>query len=160
MRALNTRDASFILKLVNEPAFRKNIGDKGIKNLSDARRFIREGPWTCQDKPGYGQFLVELIENSEPIGICGLLYRAELDLTDIGFALLKKYWGNGYAYEAASAVMDYGQSKLGIDLIAGLTSGGNQASIGLLEKLGLKFKKIVKTSENDPGTLIYSNEIM
>jgi len=159
LRKINLLDADFILRLVSEPAFIENIGNKGIETLQDARRFIREGPWTNQEKPGYGQFLVELIENTEPIGICGLLYRKELDLTDIGFAVLEKYRGKGLAYEAAAATMAYGHKQLGVEVIHGLTSERNQASIRLLEKLGLYFDKIIKTADDDPGTVIYSEKI-
>ena len=62
IRELTVDDAEFVLRLVNEPSFLSNIGDKGVHNLADAKRFILEGPWTGQQKPGYGQFMVELIE--------------------------------------------------------------------------------------------------
>jgi len=155
LRKLTTDDASFVLMLVNEASFRSNIGDKGMRTLEDARRFILEGPWTNQKKPGYGQFLIELNKNQQSIGVAGLLYREDLGVSDLGFALLPEYRGRGYAFEAAAAVLEYGHSILGIDKIAGLTSANNRASIKILKKLGLKFKKIVKMSFDDPGTALY-----
>ena len=156
LRLITVEDAEFVLRLVNEPSFVSNIGDKGLRNLEDARRFIREGSWTRQQRPGYGQFLVELKESGAATGICGLLYRESLDVTDIGFALLPGYWGQGLAYEAAGAVMEYGHSKLGIDKIVGLTSEENLASIKVLKKLGMEFERNVKMSADDPGTVLYS----
>jgi len=156
LRSLNIDDAAFILRLVNEPSFKSNISDKGVRNLDDAIRFILEGPWTTQKKEGYGQFLIELSSNRQPIGVCGLLYRDSLDVSDVGFALLPEYWGRGYAYEAAAAVLKYGHSTLRIDKICGLTSARNRASIRVLEKLRMKFVKIVKMSADDPGTVLYS----
>ena len=102
------------------------------------------------------QFLVELIEDHTPIGVCGLLYRESIDVTDVGFAILSPYRRRGYAYEAARAVMSYGQVTLGIDRIVALTSEENHASIRVLEKLGLSFEKIIKMSEDDPGTALFS----
>jgi [ribosomal protein S5]-alanine N-acetyltransferase len=156
LRELTTDDAEFVLQLVNEPSFISNIGDKGIRNLDDAVTFILSGSWTNQKRSGYGQFLIELSGNSQPIGICGLLYRDILGVTDIGYALLSAYHGFGYASEAAAAMMEYGYSTLGIDRIVALTSKENQPSIRVLEKLGLKFERIVKMSDDDSGTALYA----
>jgi RimJ/RimL family protein N-acetyltransferase len=156
IRELTIDDAEFVFRLVNEPSFLANIGDKGVRNLEDAKQFILKSPWTCQEKHGHGQFLVELKEGGDPVGVCGLLYREALDVTDVGFAILPQYWRRGIAYEAASAVLEYGHSTLGIDTIVGLTSEDNLASIGVLEKLGMNFEKIVKMADDDPGTVLYS----
>jgi len=156
LRELTVDDAEFILGLVNEPSFLANIGDKGVRNLDDARQFILDGPWRRNQKPGYGQFMVELKPDGIPIGVCGLLYREKLDVTDVGCAFLPAYWRQGIAHEAASAVMEYGRSTLGVEKIVGLTSKDNLASIGLLEKFGMTFERIVKMSDDDPGTALYS----
>ncbi len=109
IRKLAIDDAEFILGLVNEPSFLANIGDKGVRTLDDAQEFILDGPWRRNQKPGYGQFMVELKPDGVPIGVCGLLYRERLDLTDIGCAFLPAYWRQGIAFEAATAVMEYGR---------------------------------------------------
>jgi RimJ/RimL family protein N-acetyltransferase len=156
LREINVEDAAFILRLVNEPSFVSNIGDKGLKNLTDAQRFILEGYWTNQKRSGYGMFLVELKGGGDPIGSCGLLYRKVLDVSDIGFAFLPEYWNRGFAYEAAEAIMGYGHLTLGLKKIVGLTSEDNLGSIKLLKKLGMDFKKTVKMSDDDPGTVLYA----
>ena len=155
IRELTEDDAPFVLRLTNEPSFVANIADKGIRNLDDAREFLREGAWTNQKVPGYGQFVVELKEDRSATGICGLLYRENLEVTDIGFALLPEYWGHGYAFEAAEAVLEYGHSELGAGPIVGLTTEDNLPSIKLLEKLGMRFQKTVQMSDDDPGTAVY-----
>ena len=156
LREINVEDAEFVLRLVNEPSFVSNIGDKGLKNLYDAERFILEGYWTNQERSGYGMFLVELKGGGDPIGSCGLLYRKVLDVTDIGFAFLPEFWNRGFAYEAAEAIMKYGHSTLGVKKIVGLTSEDNLGSINLLKKLGMDFEKTVKMSDDDSGTVFYS----
>lgn len=156
IRELIVDDAEFILGLVNEPSFLENIGDKGVRDLEDARKFILDGPWASHRDRGYGQFLVELKEGGNPIGVCGVLYREALDVSDIGCAFLPQYWRCGYAFEAAIAVMEYGRSELGIEKIVGLTSEKNVASIKALEKLGMSFERMVKMSDDDPGTALYS----
>jgi RimJ/RimL family protein N-acetyltransferase len=156
LREITVEDAEFVLRLVNEPSFVSNIGDKGLKSLHDAERFILKGYWTNQERSGYGMFLVELKGGRDPIGGCGLLYRKVLDVTDIGFAFLPEYWNRGFAYEAAEAIMKYGHSTLGVNKIVGLTSEDNLSSINLLKKLGMNFEKTVKMSDDDPGTVLYS----
>lgn len=143
LRRLREDDAGFLLRLVNEEAFRTHIGDKNLTTDEDARRFIREGTWTRQPKPGYGQFLVASRRSGDALGVCGLLYREELDVTDIGFALLPEARGRGYAVEAARAVLEYGRG-LGIGEIVALVSPGNAASIRVLEKLGMRSRQTLR----------------
>jgi RimJ/RimL family protein N-acetyltransferase len=156
IRELTVDDAEFILGLVNQPSFLDNIGDKGVRNLEDARTFILEGPWASHRDRGYGQFMVELEDGGEPIGVCGILYRDALEVSDVGCAFLPEYWRQGFAYEAACAVMDYGRRALGVETIVGLTCEDNIPSVKLLEKLGMQFKRMVKMSDDDPGTALYS----
>ena len=156
LRELTLEDAEFVHRLVNEPSFLSNIGDKGVKTLDDARRFILDGPWTNQDKPGHAQLVVELKQDRTPIGVCGLLYRESLDVSDVGFAILPEHWRRGYAAEAAAAVLDHGRTKLGLRRIVGLTTHDNVGSIAVLEKLGMRFEGTVTMSDDDPGTALYS----
>jgi RimJ/RimL family protein N-acetyltransferase len=156
IRDITLDDAQFIFRLVNEPSFVSHIGDKGVRNLNDAQRFITEGYWTNQERPGYGMFLVELKDGGDPIGGCGLLYRKALDVTDIGFAFLPEYWNRGFAYEAAKAILEYGYATLEVEKIVGLTSKDNRGSINLLKKLGMDFERTVKMSDDDPGTSLYA----
>ena len=156
LRELTPEDAAFILDLVNQPSFLANIGDKGVRTLDDAKRFILDGPWRRGQPDGYGQFLVELKSDRRPIGVCGLLYRERLDVSDVGCAFMPEFWRQGYALETATAVMEYGRSVLGVDKIVGLTAEHNHASIALLGKLGMRFEKTVRMTDYDPGTPLYS----
>jgi RimJ/RimL family protein N-acetyltransferase len=156
LRELVPADAGFILGLVNQQSFLDNIGDKGVRTLADAERFILEGPWRKGQPQGHGQFLVELKSDGRPIGVCGLLYRERLDVTDFGCAFLPEFWRQGYALETISGVIEYGRSVLGVDRIVGLTAEHNRASIGILTKLGMRFERMVKMSDDDPGTMLWS----
>jgi len=157
IRQLTVDDAAFVLRLTNEPSTIENIGDKGLRTIDDAEQFILEGPWTEQHDQGYGQFAIELKTDNELIGVCGILYRTKLELTDVGFALLPAFWRQGFAFEAASAVMDYGHDVLGVYNITGLTSDSNMASISLLEKLGMRYQKMVSMSgDRVADTRVYS----
>jgi RimJ/RimL family protein N-acetyltransferase len=86
LRHLTQHDAAFILDLLNEPEFIRNIGDREVRTLEDARRYLRSGTVTGYEKLGFGLYLVELQEDATPIGVCGLLKRDYLDDVDVGFA--------------------------------------------------------------------------
>ena len=52
---------------------------------------------------------------------------------------MKKFWGKGYATEAAIACIQYGFSMLNLQQIVGRALPGNLASIRVLEKSGMKY---------------------
>src|SRR5258707_15389939 len=79
IRRLVEDDAPFILELVNEPAFIKNIADRGVRNHDDARKYIVDGPVAMYERYGFGLFAVELKDSGVPIGMCGLLKRDSLE---------------------------------------------------------------------------------
>lgn len=138
------KDAPFILELVNDPSWIRYIGDRGIRTLKGAREYIRKGPKKSYAQFGFGLYAVKLKSNGNPVGICGLLRRDSLDDADIGFAFLPRYTGNGYAFEAADAVMSHAKEVLGMKRLLAITSPDNTRSIALLEKLGFKFIKLTR----------------
>jgi len=152
---LSVDDAPFILELLNDPSFLRYIGDKGVRTLDDARDYILNGPIDSYERLGFGLYLTKLKDGGVPIGICGLLKRETLQDVDIGFAFLPEFWSKGYAYEAASAVMDYGLNDLGINRIGAVTLPDNHKSIKLLEKLELRFEKMVRLHDDGPEDKLF-----
>lgn len=155
LRYLEPTDAPFIFELLNEPAWLRYIGDKGIRTVADAERYIADGPVRMYAQLGFGLYLVELKAHREPIGICGLLKRDSLDDVDLGFAFLARFWSHGYAYESAAAVMSYANRHLEIDRIVAITSPGNQASAKLLLKLGFTRDRALSPTGGGEDTILY-----
>lgn len=133
-------DAAFILELTNSPNWLAFIGDRGLKNLSDAKNYIQKSLIDSYTQNGFGLYKVALSENNTPIGICGFLQRDYLDHPDLGFAVLPAYEGKGYTYEAAKACLAYGKSQLSFTTILAITTAANIKSKNLLTRL--KFVKI------------------
>jgi RimJ/RimL family protein N-acetyltransferase len=156
LRRVTIADAVFILELLNEPAFLRYIGDKGVRSVDDACTYIREGPIASYERYGFGMYIVSVIATDEPVGICGLVKRDTLDDVDIGFAFLSRFWSLGYAFEAASAVMDHARAVVRLDRVAGVTVPENTSSIRLLEKLGLAFERTVRLSAEGPELHLYA----
>lgn len=139
LRRLDLDDAPFILRLVNEPSWLRYIGDRKVRDLDGARGYLRNGPLAMYARHGFGLWLVERKSDGTPLGQCGLLRRDSLDHPDIGFAFLPAFWRQGYAREAAEAVLAYGHGPLGLPVIQAITSLDNEASIGLLTRLGFGY---------------------
>jgi RimJ/RimL family protein N-acetyltransferase len=140
---LSTDDAAFIQELVNDPEWIRYIGDRGVRTLEDAAEYIRKGPLAMYETYGYGLYLVREKGSGDAVGICGLLKRDFLEHADLGFALLARYRGKGYASEAARAVVAYAGQTLGLAHLEAITNPDNGSSIGILEKLGFRFERMI-----------------
>ena len=140
LRLVNIHDAEFIFELLNDPSWIKHIGDRGITDLERARTWINDGPLKSQSTHGFSFYVVTLKESGVQIGLCGLVKREVLPNVDIGYAFLPRYWGQGYAEEAAIAIVHYAHAQLGIDKLAAITSPENASSNKLLKKLGFDFE--------------------
>jgi RimJ/RimL family protein N-acetyltransferase len=156
LRRLTGDDAAFILKLLNDPAFIKNIGDRGVRTEADARRYISDGAVASYEQHGFGLYLVELKQSGAPVGICGLVKRDSLADVDIGFAFLPRYRARGYASESAAAVRDYALEVLGLKRLVAIVNPANEGSIRVLEKIGLKYERTLRLSDDAPEIRLYA----
>lgn len=159
LRKLSIDDAEFMLRLLNEPSFVRYVGDKGVRTQADACRYILAGPMDGYERFGFGLYLVELKDNREPIGICGLLKRESLENVDVGFAFLPRFWSKGHAFESASAVLAYARENCGLKRILAITSQDNVASINLLAKLGFRFERMARLSEGAEEVRVFASDL-
>jgi RimJ/RimL family protein N-acetyltransferase len=157
LRKLTIDDAAFMLDLLNQPSFIQFIGDRGVRTLDDARECILTRYIAAYERLGFGVYLTLLKEGQVPIGICGLIKRDTLEDVDIGYAFLPQYWSKGYAVESASAVLAYARNTLGLKRLLGITTPDNISSIRVLEKIGLKFEKLVRLSEDDVELKLFAS---
>ncbi len=159
LRRLSPEDASFLVELMNEPPYIENIGDRGVRTVADAARYIEEKYVSSYARHGFGLCLVELAEASAPIGICGLVKRESLDHPDLGFAYLSRFWSRGYATEAAGATLRHARESLKLPYLYGLVSSGNARSIRLLEHLGLRFVRSLVLAGQTAESRLYGTEL-
>jgi|SRR5215813_2159933 len=158
LRRLTIDDSAFILELLNDPAFLRFVGDKGVRTIEEARQYLIDGPLASYDQLGFGLYLVVLNSTQQPIGMCGLIKREALDDVDIGFAFLPEFRRRGYAFEAAAAVKDYAINVLGLGRLLAITNQDNAGSIKVLEKIGLKFDKLIRLAPETDEIRLYRTE--
>lgn len=116
---------------------------------------FRDGPQRLYKDYGYGPYRVALRNGNQAMGICGLFMRDGLDDPDIGYALLPQYCGQGYAAEAAQAVILHARDTLGFKRLTALINPDNAASIKLVEKLGMRFERMLRMPGDDVDVSLY-----
>jgi RimJ/RimL family protein N-acetyltransferase len=159
LRELAEADAPFMLQLLNEPSWLQFIGDRGVRTLAEARTYIITGPQQSYARDGFGFYLVADRENQASMGICGLVRRDFLEDVDIGFAFLPDFWGRGYAFEAAKAVLDFARDSLGLQRLVAITAPENEASSKLLHKLGLRIEGRITYPQDEVELLLWGIQL-
>ena len=149
IRWLEPGDATFIYQLINDPAWTRYIGDRNVSNLEDAKTYIETGPRKMYRDLGFGLNHVSLKANDAPIGICGLLKRETRDDVEIGFALLPVFRKQGFAYEAATAVLDNGRREHELSRVLAILTADNEASGKLVARLGFEYQDSI---QREPGS--------
>jgi [ribosomal protein S5]-alanine N-acetyltransferase len=157
LRQCVVEDADVILRLLNEPSFLENVGDRGVRTTEDATTYLLNGPIASYAANGYGIYLVLLKETGAPIGMCGLLQRPQFAHPDVGYAFFPEFWRQGFAIEAASAVVEYTHRTLAINPVLALVSPHNARSIQLLEKLGFIFQEPALLQPANSEVLVFTH---
>lgn len=158
LEPMSTDDSQFIFELYNSPNFIRFIGDRNIKTIADAENYIRNRFLPQIEKLGYGNYLITKKEDGKKIGSVGIFERDGLEVHDVGFSFLPEFEGKGYGYEAASKLMEVGFKEFGLKKISAITTKENISSQKLIEKLGLKFQKMVSLPNDEEELMYYEVE--
>lgn len=148
MRPLTLADAPFMLQLLNDSSFIRNIGDRGVRSEAEAVAYLTAGPLASYQQYGFGLRAIELQQDGQLIGICGLIQRETLDAPDLGYALLPDYTGQGYALEAAKAAVQWAVT-LDLAQLYAVVSLENEASKRLLAKLGFRNQGVINWQQEE-----------
>ncbi|WP_304344273.1 GNAT family N-acetyltransferase [Chryseobacterium koreense] len=158
LKPMSTDDSQLIFELYNSPNFIRFIGDRNIKTVDDAENYIKEKFLPQIERLGYGNYLITRKEDGKKIGSVGIFERDGLDVHDIGFSFLPEFEKKGYGYESASKLMEVGFKEFGLKKISAITTKENISSQKLIEKLGLKFQKMVSLPNDEEELRYYEIE--
>jgi RimJ/RimL family protein N-acetyltransferase len=156
---LTKADAIHMFDLMNTEGWLQFIGDRGIRTKADAERYLAEKLMPAYTSVGFGFYAVREKISGCFTGICGLVKRDSLTDVDLGFAFLDAYKKRGYGFESAKGVMQYAHETLKQERLLAIVQPDNQASIGLLEKLGFQFERIVKMPMGDEEIMLWGINI-
>lgn len=158
LRLFNEDDADLMLAVWNDPDFVRHVGDRGIRSIDEARAALEDGILSMYADLGYGPYCMTLRGSEERIGVCGLFKRDNLDDPDIGFGLLPPHRRGGLAREAAVAVLNEARDVLGFERVTAIVSPDNEASVRLIEKLGLVYVGPIRMPDGEEDVSLYAVE--
>ena len=139
LREFEEEDAVSFFNLNKDQEVIKYTGDTSFTSINEAKLFIKN--YSDYTKNGYGRWAICLTKNKEFIGFCGLKFHPNVNYTEIGFRLFKKYWNHGYATESAKKCIEFGFSNLNLKQIYAHVHVHNYASQHVIKKCGLHFVK-------------------
>lgn len=142
LRALSNDDLEGMFLLDSDPLVHQFLGKRPIKDKIDAQKYIDKTQAQYQ-KYGIGRWAVVEKETGDFIGWSGLKMNFEnrmnghANFIDVGYRLIPKYWGKGYATESGKAAVAYGFETMKYNVIYGMAELEHTASRKALEKIGL-----------------------
>jgi RimJ/RimL family protein N-acetyltransferase len=144
LRPFTLDDAEAWLPLISLPEVIRYTGDVPATSVDEAREILRTRPLRDYAVHGYGRMAVIEKSSGRLVGFSGLKYLEDLREVDIGYRFLPDCWGKGYATESAGVLMEQGRREHGFQRIVGMAHPDNAGSIHVLEKLGLRFERLLE----------------
>jgi len=146
LRQLTVDDSENWFKNLSDDEVAVLIGMEPLENVEDSRSIINSFIGRYENKNGMAWAII-FKEDENFIGTCSYEKIDSHNLSgEIGYDLLKKYWGHGFMSEALSAIIDYGFESLGLNRIEAHTAAINQSSRNLLRRLGFFEEGIFRES--------------
>lgn len=152
LREIDIHDAEGILLLDSDPDVHLYLPDNVIHTIEEAKEDIRNIRKQYVDF-GIGRWALIEKASGAFIGWAGLKWNIgpennRTNFYDLGYRLIRKYWGKGYASEAAKISVDYGFNNMNLREIIGVADSRNLASIKILQKVGMKFVETFTEDDN------------
>ncbi|WP_166962641.1 GNAT family N-acetyltransferase [Yeosuana marina] len=144
LRELRVTDLEGMFELDSNPEVHKYLGNKPVKTKNESLKMIESVISQYQER-GIGRWAAIEKSSGEFIGWSGLRLNNEYNMNgfteyyDVGYRLIPKYWGKGYATESGKAAIDYAFNVLKLSTLYATTEIGNQASHNALLKIGLNY---------------------
>lgn len=127
-------------QLESDPLITKFTGYRVPQTLAQTEARLTSTIEKATSREPLGIWVAELENSNEFVGWF-MLIRTEFEFPELGFMIMKKYWGQGYATEIAKALIEHGFQNLGLKQIVALTDPDNHASIQVLRKAGFQFSR-------------------
>ncbi len=143
LREIIPEDETAFFELDSDPEVHKYLGNNPVTSIEQIRAAIQ---FIRQQYVDNGIWRWAVIEKSTNnfIGWAGLKLITEqinnhINYYDLGYRFIKKYWGLGYATEAAKASLEYGFDQLNLNEMYAMADVENSASNNVLKKIGFSF---------------------
>lgn len=140
LRKMKMSDAHSLFTIWSDPEVTKFMNITNFTHEEQAKEMIALFDQLAAERKAI-RFTMIKKESNEIIGSCGFnSFDVDNASAEIGYDLAKAYWGNGYAQEGISALIDYAFTTLNLNSIEAKIEPGNVNSIKVVEKLNFTFK--------------------
>jgi RimJ/RimL family protein N-acetyltransferase len=136
LRTPRMEDFDGYAALMDDAEAARYIGGRMPRAAAWRKFMTMAGAWALQ---GFAMFAVVERDSGAWIGHIGPWQPEGWPGTEVGWSILRPYWGRGYALEAAEAAIDYSFDTLGWTRVIHTIQAGNTPSIALAERLGSSF---------------------
>ena len=146
------RDWEAVLAYQQDPLYLR-YNEWTSRTAEDVREFVQKFLDHQKQIPRIRyQFAVTLKSTGQLLGNCGVRRDSpEAQEGDMGYELDPKFWGNGFATEAARAVMQFGFSHMDLQRISAWCVADNVGSARVLEKLGMRLERRMRDHQYFKG---------
>src|SRR5688572_3735731 len=139
-RKFTIEDLPDLIEHRSDPEVNKYLGGTKLQNPEALGKRIRFY-MSCYESHGFGMCAMIWKPTGEMIGSAGLQPLDGTDEIEVGYSIVRQYWGQGIGTEAARAWLDHGFQNAGLNRIVAVANTENWASRRIMEKLGMKYEK-------------------
>lgn len=133
-------DLALLIEQRSDPDVNKYLGGTKLQNpeaLATRLQFYI----SCYESHGFGMCAMLWRPTGEMMGSAGLQPLEGTNEVEVGYSLIKEFWGKGIGTEAARGWLKFGFTKAGLDRIVAVSNQENWASRHIMEKLGMEYEK-------------------
>ncbi|MDM1545606.1 GNAT family N-acetyltransferase [Ignatzschineria indica] len=149
LRPITLEDAEDLFEYASDP--------ENTKHTFPTHQSLEESQWIIANlfmRNPLGNFAIELKENGKMIGTCDLRVNEDEKSAELAYAINKKYWGKGYAPEAARKLLDFAFNTLKIERVWAKYAAENSASGRVMEKIGMEKEGVLRHTKNLCGDFV------
>ena len=133
-------DLPMLIEQRSDPEVNKFLGGTKLQNPEALDKRIRFY-MSCYDSHGFGMCAMLWRPTGEMIGSAGLQPLDGTDEIEVGYSMIREYWGRGIGTEAARAWLEHGFKDHDLNRIVAVAHTDNWASRHIMEKLGMHYEK-------------------
>ena len=133
-------DLPMLIEQRSDPEVNKFLGGTKLQNPEALDKRIRFY-MSCYDSHGFGMCAMLWRPTGEMIGSAGLQPLDGTDEIEVGYSMIREYWGRGIGTEAARAWLEHGFKDHDLNRIVAVAHTENWASRHIMEKLGMHYEK-------------------
>jgi RimJ/RimL family protein N-acetyltransferase len=156
LRELEPDDLEDLAAMFADEEVMRYIGAGGVLGRDVAETMIARERAHYAER-GWGEWATVERASGRMIGVCGLILWPDIDGVEeleVAYIISRQAWGEGYATEAAVAIRAYAERELGRERVVSLIYHGNDASIRVAEKNGLRYEKDVAFAGHEIGLYV------